>query len=205
MPFSRSGVNLRLAQQTMSEPVRKVELKMRDGTPFRVQLCVEPGTPHSPEFLRCQITEAFDRLSNQSRWQRFAAPVHQLSDRQLDYLTDIDNRDRVAWCASVGHGEQETGIGLARYIRLTDEPDVAEFALTVVDAYQGQGVGSELMKRLFDTARHNSLQTLRGYVLRGNQRMLAICKRLGATLSAADSSTIVADIDLSELGDYRSQ
>ena len=118
----------------MSEPARIVELSMRDGTPFRVQLCVEPGTPHSPEFLRGQIAEAFGRLSTRSRWQRFSAPVHRLSDRQLDYLTDIDNRDRVAWCASASRGSQRIGIGLARYIRLHDEPDVAEFALTVVVA-----------------------------------------------------------------------
>ena len=181
----------------MSVPARMVELSMRDGTPFRVQLCVEPGTPHSPEFLRGQITEAFGRLSNQSRWQRFAAPVHRLSDRQLDYLTDLDNYDRVAWCASVGRGDQEKGIGLARYIRLHDEPDVAEFALTVVDAYQGQGVGSQLMQKLIETARHNGLRTLRGYVLRGNQRMLAICHQSDATVSAVDSSTIMTEIDVS--------
>ena len=181
----------------MSEPVRMVELSMRDGTPFYVQLCVEPGTPYSPEFLRGQITEAFGRLSNQSRWQRFAAPVHRLSDQQLDYLTDLDNHDRVAWCASVGRGDQAKGIGLARYIRLHDEPDVAEFALTVVDAYQGQGVGSLLMQRLIETARQNGLRTLRGYVLRGNQRMLAICHRSGATLSAADPSTVMTEIDVS--------
>ena len=187
----------------MSEPVHTFELNMRDGTPFRVQLCVEPGTAHSPEFLRGHIAEAFTRLSSQSRWQRFAAPVHQLSDWQLDYLTDIDNCDRVAWCASVGQGESETGIGLARYIRLQDEPDVAEFALTVVDAYQGQGVGSQLMQKLVESARANGVRAMRGYVLRGNQRMFSISRRFGAVISTADASTAVVEIDVFAQPDAR--
>ena len=181
----------------MSQPDQAISLPMRDGTPYRIQLCVEPGTRHSPEFLRGRIDEAFGRLSSQSRWQRFASPLHRLSASQLDYLTDLDNHDRVAWCASVGRDDQELGIGLARYVRLQDERDVAEFALTVVDEYQGQGVGSQLMRRLIASAHANGLRALRGYVLRGNQRMLAICRRLDADLTSADPSTIVAEIDVS--------
>ena len=181
----------------MSGQVQAISLAMRDGTPYRIQLCVEPGTRHSAEYLRGQIDAAFARLSSQSRWQRFAAPLHRLSDGQLDYLTDLDNHDRVAWCASVGQDDQELGIGLARYVRLHEERDAAEFALTVVDAYQGQGVGSQLMRRLIASAHENGLRALRGYVLRGNQRMLAICRRLDADLTSADASTIVAEIDVS--------
>lgn len=190
------GSHTWLAAAEMTAEHTVEDLRMRDGRGYRVQLCVEPGTPHSPEFLRGRIAEAFTRLSSQSRWQRFSAPIHRLSARQLDYLTDIDNRDRVAWCASVGADDSEVGIGLARYIRLQDEPEVAEFALTVVDAYQGQGVGSQLMQKLIESAAANGLRVLRGYVLRSNQRMLAICRRRGAALSTADASTIVAEIEV---------
>ncbi|MDJ0738757.1 MAG: GNAT family N-acetyltransferase [Gammaproteobacteria bacterium] len=173
-----------------------VECSMRDGTPFRLQLCVEPGTAHSPEFLKGQIADALQRLSAQSRWMRFAAPVNELTDSQLDYLTDLDNHDRVAWCASTLRDDAEIGIGLGRYVVLADPPGLAEFALTVVDAYQGQGVGLALLRTLVESAGDNGIARLRGYVLKGNRRMLALCRHVGGRLTSADASTFVVDIDV---------
>lgn len=81
---------------------------------------------------------------------------------------------------------------IARYIRLPGEASVAEFAVTVVDAFQGRGIGRQLMDRLIESARDNAIDTLRGYVLPDNERMLALCRRYGAAF--------VRDRDFVEVG-----
>lgn len=169
---------------------------MKNGTRYRIQPCVEPDSLHSREFLKTQIADALQRLSGESRWLRFAAPVSRLSEQQLDALTSLDGWDRMAWCASIVEDGREGGVGLARYVRLEAGGDVAEFALTILDDYQGQGVGYQLLRRLAASAAANGIRTLRAHVLRGNRRMLALARRCGARTRSADAAFIVVEIPL---------
>lgn len=155
----------------------------KDGTPYEIHPCVVSGTRFTSEFLQEQIARAFNDLSEESRWQRFAGAVRVLPKSHLDHLTDLDGHCRVAWCACIIRGGTYKGIGIARYIRLPDEAGVAEFAVTVVDAFQGQGIGRHLMDRLIESARDNAIDTLRGYVLPGNERMLTLCRRYRAAFA----------------------
>lgn len=154
-----------------------------DGTPYRVCDCTEPTLHISREQWKQAMREAFSLLSPQSRWQRFASGSASLTEAQLDYLTDVDGCSRVACCAVIPDGLQIRGIGIARYIRLGDGPDRAEFAVTVVDRYQGQGVGRALMEYLVTEAQRNGIDTLVGHVLPSNTGMLALCRKLGAEIS----------------------
>ena len=169
---------------------------MKNGTPYRIQLCLEPEKEHTQAFLKDQIVNAMEAMSGQSRWQRFASPVDKLSDSQLDYLTDLDGKERVAWCASVMTKKGERGIGLARYVKLPGTDGVAEFAITVVDEFQGQGVGYQLLRRLIGTASENNLKILRGYIRVGNRAMLALCRRFAAHITSEDAGTVRADIPI---------
>jgi GNAT superfamily N-acetyltransferase len=72
-------------------------------------------------------------------------------------------------------------MGVARYVRLADEPTVAEAAVTVVDRYQGRGLGTALLKLIVGSALANGITTLRNYVLASNTAMLDIFNELGAT------------------------
>lgn len=157
-------------------------LLMRNGTRYLVLPCRELG----PKNLREGINDGFKRMSRRSRWLRFASAVTELSDSELDYLTDLDGSNRVAWCAAAIDGGRPSGIGLARYFRLPDEPEVAEFAISVVDEFHGQGVGSSLLEKLIESARSNDIRVLRGYVLPQNERMLGLCRHLQATLRQED-------------------
>ena len=172
-------------------------LVMKNGTPYEIHLCVEPETGHTPEFLKGQITNAMRSMSTWSRWLRFASPARKLSDKQLDYLTTLDGKNRIAWCALIREKNRERGIGLSRYAKLTGENDIAEFAVTVVDEFQNQGVGYALLKKLIGSARDNGIAILRGYIQPGNKRMLSLCRRLRASISAEDTDCIKADIPVS--------
>ena len=166
---------------------------MNNGTPYEIRPCLDPDLHTTRLLLKEQIRQAMQCLSSESRWQRFASPVHELSESQLDHLTDLDGSDRVAWCAAIIHKGTVTGIGLARYIRCREDPNIAEFAVTVIDAYQGQGIGTALLGRLLRTASTNGIHLLRGYVNPGNKRMLTLGQRLGGR---ATQSRVCWQIDI---------
>jgi hypothetical protein len=58
---------------------------------------------------------------------------------------------------------------------------VAEAAVTVLDEYQGRGIGTVLLRMLAGTAREHGIRSFRGYVLAENAPMMDIMHDLGAT------------------------
>ena len=162
-----------------------------DGKRFLIRLCRSKEAHCDKDCVKAGINSALQRLSARTRQLRFAGGVNTLSDAQLDYLANLDNRDRLAWCALEEGDDLHTGAGIARYMRLPDEPDVAEFAVTIVDDYQGRGLGEILLRHLIDSARENGIRTLRGYVLPGNSAMLYLGKRFDANISFEDSVFVV--------------
>lgn len=55
----------------------------------------------------------------------------------------------------------------------------AEFAIIVADAYQGQGIGSELLRRFAQIARDEKISCVTADILPENLRMLQVCKKCG--------------------------
>ena len=60
-----------------------------------------------------------------------------------------------------------------------DRPSDGEFALLVRDDVQGEGIGTELLRRLIEAGRQVGLAALVGYVLRWNDPMLRVARALG--------------------------
>ena len=90
---------------------------------------------------RDAVQGAFARLSEQSRYQRFMSAINELSESQLRYLTEVDHHDHEALIAFDREGG--LGVGVGRYVRL-DDGTSAEAAVTVVDEWQGRGLGTAL-------------------------------------------------------------
>jgi GNAT superfamily N-acetyltransferase len=113
-----------------------------------------------------------------------------LSDAQLEYLTSTDGIDHVAWGALELSAPDAPGFGVGRWIRLDADPGVAEFSLTVLDDWQGHGVGQLLLATLAVIAESLDVTVLRGYVGRENTRMVTWLRRLGATIQEDESDWI---------------
>jgi GNAT superfamily N-acetyltransferase len=96
------------------------------------------------------VLQVFDQLSPRSREQRFLTAKPRLTGADLRALTDVDGYDHVALVAREADGRP---IGIARFVRDAGDPVTAEVAVTVVDALQGQGVGTRLAESLTQVAR----------------------------------------------------
>jgi GNAT superfamily N-acetyltransferase len=151
------------------------DLPLRDGTVVRIRPILPSDGP--------RLREGFDRLSVESRYRRFMTAIDELSDQQVRYLTEIDYENHMAWVAVDPSSPDAPGLGVSRYVRSPDDPTVAEAAVTVIDAWQGRGLGSLLLAVLGLHAVRNGITTFRAYVLEENAPMIGILHELGATTS----------------------
>ncbi len=122
-----------------------------------------------------------DRLSPQTRYNRFLGAGVRPTAAMIEKFTRIDYDEHMAFIATVMLDGEELQIGVARYIRLPDGG--AEFAIVVEDEWQGCGVGRRLLERLIERARDTRVAFLVGDVLAENTSMLEFVRRIGFTIS----------------------
>lgn len=118
----------------------KIEVPIKDGR----TATLSPVLSSDREFFE----KGIDALSIESRYARFGQGVGQLTEWELDYLSDVDQRTHVAWGAAVD-GEVA---GVGRYI-LPADGGCPELAITVLDEFQRHGVGTALFRALVAIAR----------------------------------------------------
>jgi L-amino acid N-acyltransferase YncA len=143
---------------------------LRDGTP----IVIRPVAPEDREALR----ESFERLSPESRYRRFLAPMAHLTESQLTYLTQVDHHDHEALVALTE--EDGEGLGIARFVRLADR-DAAEVAVAVADHVHGKGLGTVLLAHLLARARQEGVERFTATVLAANRASVDVLSALGRT------------------------
>lgn len=166
---------------------RTTEVALRDGTRIRLR----PIVPQD----KGRLAAAFERLSPESRYRRFMAPLAELTEERLTYLTEIDYVDHFAW-AALSLDEAGTPGVASRYVRDPADPTVAEAAVTVVDDYQGRGLGTLLLEALGAMALDKGIRRFRSYALEDNRPIRELLSTLGATLEHDSPGLIRVEIDL---------
>jgi hypothetical protein len=102
---------------------------LRDGS----QVVIRPvGRADAP-----LLADGFARLSPESRRMRFLRRKDELTPAEVRYFTDVDHHDHEALGALDRAGGR--GVGVARYVRDTGDPQSAEIAVTVVDDCRAAG------------------------------------------------------------------
>jgi GNAT superfamily N-acetyltransferase len=135
---------------------------------------------------RALFRRLWPRLSPDTVYRRFHAPLHGLPPEAVDRLVTVDHDLREAVVGLVG-GEV---VGVARYDRSPDDPQTAEFAILVEDAWQGIGLGRQLLVELIDLAADRGVRTLTATVQRDNDRVIGLIRRL------LPGSTFAPDLDV---------
>lgn len=166
------------------------DAELRDGTSVRLRLV----RPADRELLR----RGFHGLSTGSRYLRFMGARARLTEEELDALTTLDGIDHLAIGAlrRDGAGGAEEGLGVARFVRLPEDPEVAEAAVTVMDAVQGQGLGSLLLRRLAAAARERGIRCFRGEVLSCNDAMRRLLADHVAATVEPDGEVLRVSVEL---------
>jgi GNAT superfamily N-acetyltransferase len=159
------------------------------------QVEIRPIEPDDKDAL----ARGFDRLSERSRYRRFLSPRGPLTDAELQYLTEVDHHDHEALVAvDPTTGE---GVGVARFVRSAEDPNVAELAVAVVDDWQGHGIGSLLAGELAKRAREEGIRCFTALALAQNDAMLGILQELGQVRSGSPQlGTVELAVDLPDEG-----
>jgi GNAT superfamily N-acetyltransferase len=140
------------------------------------------------------LQEGMQHLSTQSQYFRFFTHKESLSEKELQYFTELDFVKHVALFAGFDENGQFSPAGTGRYIvsasetagggtvsveNVIAENVSAEIAVTVIEEFQGLGFATILLKHLIKIARSQSVQEFKGTVLPANQRMLNLVTRSG--------------------------
>ena len=92
------------------------------------------------------------------------------------------------------------GVGSARFVRLSDEPDTAEAAVTVLDDFQGKGLGAILLQRLIEAAWERDVRWFRNELLAENTASRRMMEALSpeVTFRQSGDGAMVATIPVPE-------
>lgn len=151
---------------------------------------IRPIIPEDKNYLQA----GFRQLSDRSKYLRFFQFNSSLSDAQLNYFTELDDEQHVALGILDETGDEAVPVAIGRFVRFTDEQDVAEVAITVVDAYQRKGLGRLLFTALNIIAGQMGITKLRYYVLRENRFVLNALKKFGVLNKTIDGYLTIVDI-----------
>lgn len=141
------------------------------------------------------VRRVFERLSDESRHGRFLVPKPDLTPADLAYLSDVDGHDHEALvCVDRESGQP---LGIARFIRLRDDPEIAEAAVAVVDEAQGRGVGTALMNALAERAQEERVRRFRAVVLADNAKSVKVLEGLGSVRRGrVEQGVVELEVDL---------
>jgi ribosomal protein S18 acetylase RimI-like enzyme len=154
---------------------------MSEATNYTARELLGDGRPIEIRALRqedeADMLAAIGQTSAQSLQRRFFVMKRHFSDKERAFFMDIDFKDHVAIVALADEADRKAIVGGGRYIVF--EPGRAEMAFVVIDAWQGRGVGSILMRHLVKIARDAGLQELTAEVLPENAAMLKVFGKFG--------------------------
>lgn len=160
-------------------------VRLRDGRRVTLRPMIEEDA--------AAVLEVFDTLSPESLRYRFFMPVHRLAPAIAQDLVRVDGQSRIVLLAFDEDGHLA---GEARAVRRKDDPDTADVAVTVHDAYQRRGLGSKLMKAVAREALRVGIDRLAGHVLVDNPGGRALLIANGAVCRLDEPGVLAFEIPL---------
>jgi ribosomal protein S18 acetylase RimI-like enzyme len=155
--------------------------QLRDGRAVRIRALRRDD--------RADMLAAIGRTSMQSLRRRFFMPKKGFSEQEMAFFLDIDFESHVALVAQIDEDGHSIIAGGGRFVVV--EPGRAEIAFVVVDDYQGQGIGTILMRHLAVLAHNAGLKELIADVLPDNSAMLKLFKKFGFGPASKGSSEVI--------------
>jgi acetyltransferase len=146
------------------------------------------------------MVDFHESLSDRSVFLRFLQPIR-LSERanhdRLSRICHGDYNNEIALIVeNPNAGEKELRILAASRMTKLHGTNAARFSMLISDSCQEMGIGSELMRRLIDVAKHEKYERLECLMTRDNQVMQRMVEKYGFKLSENGQDLIRADLQL---------
>jgi RimJ/RimL family protein N-acetyltransferase len=145
-------------------------LRLRSGKSVTVRF-VEPRDAEA-------LQAYFRALTVRSRYNRFLGAISELPKTELEHFIHVGENDRFSVIATMTLDGYETIVGEARYTFDADT-ERFEFGLSVDDRWQGQGIGSALLRNMECRAAAFGAGRLFGDTLRSNEVMIGLARKSG--------------------------
>jgi GNAT superfamily N-acetyltransferase len=142
------------------------------------------------------LAHAYANLGEQSRYRRFFTAMPELPDHTLKAAVEVDHDNHEALVATPLLSAEI--LGECRFVRSLDRPDTADAGVTVVDAWQGRGLGSALLARLSERALEVGVQYFTAEILAENRTMLALLPALGQVETSRSGPVVSARVHITE-------
>lgn len=123
----------------------------------------------------------------------------EFSDTELEYLTNLDGWNHYA-IGIEEKTEPSKGVAIARLVRSSTDNEEAEIAITVIDRYQGLGLGTLLIKLITLAAYERDLKRLTFTTLPQNNNLLRLIQKIGVPkINNIAMDYVVLTISMSDL------
>ncbi len=163
------------------------QLRLRDGREVALRPIAEGDAR--------EIEQAFERLSAQSRYNRFMRHKKSLDSQALQRGVHPRPGRDCAFVATVPAADGFDIVGAAQYVRADENDDrVCEFSVTVAEDWRRCDLASTLIRSLIPQARQDGYQIMEGWVAAGNDAMLQLAERLGFALAPAEGEAGVLHV-----------
>jgi RimJ/RimL family protein N-acetyltransferase len=159
---------------------------LRDGSKVLIRPVLRADAP--------LLADGFTRLSARSRQMRFLTAKKELTQAELHYFTEVNHHDHEALGAL--DPADGRGVGVARYVRDAEDPQAAEIAVTIVDDWQGRGLGTELLTQLTIRARCEGIRRFTALVSADNAAIAALLRNTNTELVGRGAGTVEYQITL---------
>lgn len=165
---------------------------LKNGTPVTIR----PIRPEDePLMIRFHKT-----LSEQSVYWRYFHLIklsHRVAHERLTRICFIDYDREMALVADYSNPDtgQHDILAVGRLSKLHGTNE-AEFAMLVNDQTQGQGLGTELLRRLLQIGYDEQLERITAEILTENSAMQRVCEKLGFHLQLTAVDIVKATIEI---------
>jgi acetyltransferase len=160
--------------------------RLKDGTPVVLR-------PIKPED-ETVFSKLFKSFSEETMRFRFFQIIKDVTHETLTRHCNIDYDREMAIVAEM-QGEKKGIIGAVRLI-LEPGRKSGEFAVVVGDEWQGQGLGSKLLDYIIEIGKDMTLETIYGYVISENVKMIHLCTKRGFQIEPAEEGITKAVLKL---------
>jgi acetyltransferase len=145
----------------------------------KAPVAIRPIKPEDEPLL----VKFHETLSEESVYNRYFQALklsQRITHERLTRICFNDYNREIALVAElkVAKGEEKRILGVGRLSKQHDH-GMAEFAVLVNDEWHGQGLGTELLRRLVEIGKAEKLTRISGQILAENHAMHHICRKVG--------------------------